>query len=247
MKSIYDNITGKTKNGKKMFAWLVDPDKYTINSLSERLEIARQNPVDFIFVGGSLSMSNNTSEIIKLIKSRLDTPVILFPGNTMQIDENADGILFLTLISGRNPDYLIGRHVETAMILRQSNIEIIPTGYIIVDTGITTSVSYMSNTTPVPYNKAEIAVNTAIAGELLGLKMIFLEGGSGAKMPVDVQMIKAVRENITVPLIVGGGIVNITQAGEILNSGADIIVAGNSIEKNPGLIKSFSGLIADYS
>jgi phosphoglycerol geranylgeranyltransferase len=243
MGSIHKTISENVKAGKKMFAWLIDPDKYTIKSLEERLIIAQKTSLDFVLIGGSLLMQNRINEIIKLVKSYVSIPVILFPGNSMQVNENADGILFLSLISGRNADYLIGKHVEISMMLKKSNLEILPTGYMIINTGIPTSVSYISNTTPIPYDKAEIAVCTAIAGELLGLKLIFIEGGSGAKIPVDIKMVRAVKDNIGIPLIVGGGIVDVLQLKEILNAGADIIVAGNGIEKNPDLIAEFSDAV----
>ena len=243
---IYQSIINKVSSGKKMFAWLVDPDSYTSESLKSRLIIARDATVDLILVGGSLVIKNRLDEIIRQIKSEVEIPVVIFPGNSMQINDKANAILFLSLISGRNPDYIIGRHVETAFMLKKSGLEIIPTGYIIIDTGFPTSVSYMSNTTPIPKNKAEIAISTAIAGELLGQKLIFLEGGSGANTPVYENIIRAVKSNIDIPLIVGGGITKLNHLESVMAAGADIIVVGNGIEKEAGLIKEFSEYIHSF-
>lgn len=240
MNSIYSHITSCSKRGKKLFTWLIDPDKYSFESLTERLKIAKKSKVDLIFVGGSLITQDSMSETIINIKKYLDIPVILFPGNSMQINDYADGILYLSLISGKNPDFLIGRHIESAILLKNSGLEVIPTGYMLIDTGSPTSVSYISNTTPIPYNKSEIAMSIATAGELLGLKMIFLEGGSGATKTVSCQMIKTVKKSIGVPLIVGGGITDVKQAEQILDAGADIIVIGNGIEQKPELLIEFS-------
>jgi phosphoglycerol geranylgeranyltransferase len=246
MNNIYNRIVERSRKKEKSFSWLIDPDKCNSDILQKRLKIAKQAKVDYIFIGGSLLVHNGIGEIIRIVKSETDIPAILFPGNTMQVSENADGILFLSLISGRNPDYLIGRHVEIAPILKSTGIEVIPTGYMLVDTGNPTTVSYISNTTPIPYNKTDIAVSTAIAGELLGLKLIFLEGGSGASIPVSSKMIEGVKANINIPLIVGGGIRTTDQLKQAFSSGADIVVIGNIIEENEKLISGFAEIAQQY-
>ena len=247
MDSLYKYISRCSENGQKLFAWLIDPDKYTTETLTQRLVIAQKANVDLIFVGGSLITRNSISETILLIKKYLKIPVIIFPGNSLQITENADAILYLSMISGRNPDYLIGRHIETAMTLKRSKLEVIPTGYMLINTGAPTSVSYMSHTTPIPYDKNEIAMSIATAGELLGLKLIFLEGGSGAEKPVSCPMIKAVKKSIDIPLVVGGGITGINQLENILEAGADIVVAGNGVELNSNLLMEFSNVFNAYN
>lgn len=246
MSQIYTDILKKTREGRKMFAWLIDPDKYTVNTLEKPLQLAAENGVDLVFIGGSLLLENKLTQTIRQVKEMLKVPVILFPGNSMQINENADGLLYLSLISGRNADFLIGRHVESSFMLKNSNLEVLPTGYILVDTGSPTTVSYISNTTPLPYEKHEIAVSTAIAGEMLGLRLIFLEGGSGALKPVSPEMVNAVKKHISVPLIVGGGIEDANQMKAILDAGADIVVVGNSIEKNADLITGFCNVLKHY-
>ena len=174
---------------------------------------------------------------VKLIKETTIIPVVLFPGNSSHIVNEADGILLLSLISGRNADGLIGQHVVSAPTLKSSGLEIIPTGYMLIDSGKPTSASYISNTTPIPYSKDEIAVCTAMAGEMLGLKYIFMDGGSGAEQPISVSMIKKVKESIDIPLLIGGGIRNGAQAKSALKAGADIIVVGTAIENNKSILK----------
>ena len=234
---VYKEIIEKIEKGEKMFAMLIDPDKQPEeNQLEELLDMAKYAGVNFIFVGGSL-ISRPIDESISLLKQHCNLPVILFPGSLWQVSEKADSLLFLSLISGRNSDFLIGNQVVAAPILRKTNLEIISTGYILVDCGSATSVEYMSNTRPIPYTKKDIAVATAIAGEMLGFKAIYMDGGSGAEKPISPEMISAVRENIKIPLIIGGGIRNSEQAQNALDAGADIIVIGNAIEKKPNLLK----------
>ncbi|MBL6963894.1 MAG: geranylgeranylglyceryl/heptaprenylglyceryl phosphate synthase [Bacteroidetes bacterium] len=232
-------ITESKSKGKKLFAWLIDPDKLNEESLVNQLKLAQKNTPDLIFLGGSLMIKNQINLFIDLIKEYVKSPIILFPGSTNQVTENADGILFLSLISGRNPDYLIGRHVEVAYLLKKSTIQVLPTGYILVDSGLPTTASYISNTFPLPYNKSDIAVSTAMAGELLGLRFIFLDGGSGAAKPISAEMITAVKQNVDIPLIVGGGICNAREMKNVFLAGADVAVVGNCIEKKPELMKDF--------
>ena len=240
MKEIYKHIIQSKKEGNKLFSILIDPDKQNEKTLKSIIKKANNNKVDFFFVGGSLLTNDNLDLCISTIKTNSEIPVILFPGNSMQINNKADGILFLSLISGRNAEMLIGRQVITAPILKQSELEIISTGYMLVDSGKATTASYMSNTTPIPNDKNDVAVCTAMAGEMLGLKLIFMDGGSGAIHPISKEMINCVSENTGVPLIIGGGINSSQKAIENLKAGADIIVVGNAIEKNETLISEIS-------
>lgn len=244
MNTIYSVICDKKKENKKQFAVLVDPDKICASQDGARLgQLAEKAGVDYIFVGGSLLTRDNLTTCIQALKDHCSAPVVLFPGNILQIDSKADGIFFLSLISSRNPEMLIGRHVISAPYLKSSNLEIIPTGYMLIDSGKPTAVSYMSNSTPIPHDKNEIALCTAMAGEMLGLKLIYMDGGSGALNPISDSMIRAVAGNVSVPVIVGGGINTPEMAITKCIAGADVIVAGNSIEKNPNLILSLSEAI----
>lgn len=234
---LYSKIIA-SQNKKKMLVVLIDPDKHNQNSLITTLEIVKQFPPDFILVGGSL-VSKMINKTIEIIKEQTAIPVFLFPGNLLQICDKADGILLLSLISGRNPEYLIGNHVLAAPFLKSTGMEIIPTGYILVETGLKTAVEYISNTTAIPAGKTDIVVSTALAGEMLGLKMIYLEGGSGADTPVNKSLISEIKRNISVPLIIGGGIRTTAQAQEAYSAGADMIVLGNILEEEPALLEEF--------
>ncbi|AKD02872.1 geranylgeranylglyceryl/heptaprenylglyceryl phosphate synthase [Pontibacter korlensis] len=236
-----------SKTGRKHFAVLLDPDNLTEASCLNLIALSETHPVDFFFVGGSLVTSQNQSDIIYLLKKHTNIPVILFPSSSQHIDAKADGILLLSLISGRNPDFLIGQHVISAPALKASQLQVYPTGYMLIDTGRQTTASYMSGTTPIPYDKPAIAACTAMAGELLGLQYIYMDGGSGALKPVSAEMIAAVREAVELPLIVGGGISSTEKAAAALEAGADVIVVGNHIEKNPGFLAEVSSLIASYN
>ncbi len=225
-----------------MFAILVDPDKHDRASIGRIGKLAGNNAVDFILVGGSL-VSVSVDETVELLKDSTQLPVILFPGNVMQISLKADGILLLSLISGRNPEFLIGNHVIAAPVLRKSDMEIIPTGYILIENGRTTSVEYMSNTRPIPGDKVDLAVATAMAGEMLGHKLIYLEAGSGAKENVNAGMISEVRSRISIHLVVGGGINTPEQIRETYSAGADIIVVGSAIEHDPRHLENLLGYL----
>mgnify|MGYP001274878819 FL=1 len=238
--NLYTSILEKKAKGKKLFAILIDPDKQKNSVLSLIVQKANEANVDYFFVGGSLLTNDNLDECIKTIKNNSNIPVILFPGNAMQINKNADGILFLSLISGRNPELLINKQVISAPILKQTSLEVISTGYMLIDSGKPTTASYMSNTLPIPRNKNGIATSTAIAGEYLGMKLIYMDGGSGAEKPIEIDMIKQVSNQINIPLIVGGGICNAQKAIDNCNAGADLIVVGNAIEKNADLILEIS-------
>ncbi|MEA3317761.1 MAG: geranylgeranylglyceryl/heptaprenylglyceryl phosphate synthase, partial [Bacteroidota bacterium] len=202
---IFDDILKQTKKNKKLFALLIDPDKYSDTDLIRVIKNANKSDVDLIFVGGSL-LSTSIDKTIETIKNNTTIPVILFPGSVLQISSKADAILLLSLISGRNPDLLIGNHVIAASQIKKSKLDVIPTGYILVNGGKSTSVEYMSNTKPIPADKTDIAIATAMAGEMLGLKTIYLEAGSGADNSLKTEMIKKVKQNINIPLIVGGGL-----------------------------------------
>ncbi len=234
-KGIYKSFLENKASGIKSLAVLLDPDKWKTAELRQAVELSEKADVDYFFVGSSAMMGDGFHAFVALLK-KSPIPVILFPGNRFQISDKADAILLLSLISGRNPELLIGQHVLAAPELKRSGLEIIPTGYMLIDGGNLTSVNYISQTLPIPANKWDIAVSTAMAGEMLGMKLIYLEAGSGAKKPVGGEMIRAVRENADLPLIVGGGIRDAGTAVDICRAGADIIVIGNGFEEDVSLI-----------
>jgi putative glycerol-1-phosphate prenyltransferase len=235
MNTFYEQLKDRSK---KRIALLVDPDGYDSRGLEELIEKINLYPPDLLLVGGSL-LFNPIEITITALKLGCKLPVFIFPGNLFQLSDRADGILLLSLISGRNPEFLIGNHVLAAPHLSRSGIEVIPTGYMLIGNGKTTSVEYMSNTLPIPGDKTDIAVATAMAGEMLGLKSFYLEAGSGASHSVEPGIIRAIRKNISLPLIVGGGIRSAESAEELFSAGADMLVVGNAVEKDPGLIKTF--------
>jgi phosphoglycerol geranylgeranyltransferase len=239
---IYDKITS---NKQKQFAVLVDPEQCINNTLKNLVALASASAVDYIFVGGSLLLNDHLDQCIRLIKAETQLPVILFPGSEMQINGKADALLLLSLISGRNPEMLIGKHVTAAPYLKASKLEILPTGYMLIESGNSTTALYMSNTTPVPREKADIAVCTAMAGEMLGLKLIYMDAGSGAKYSVPIEMISKVKDQISIPLIVGGGISTPEVAKESCKAGADIIVVGTAIEKDVQLLKEIAAAVKE--
>ena len=241
--NVYEYIQESRKAGKKLFAILIDPDKQKKEELKKIVEKAKLAKTDLLFVGGSLLTNDSLNSCLETLKSNCDIPVVLFPGNAMQVNDNADAILFLSLISGRNAEMLIGKQVITAPILKQSSLEVLPTGYMLIDSGKPTTASYMSNTTPIPHEKNAVAACTALAGEMLGLKCIFMDGGSGALTPISEKMIASVRKSINAPLIIGGGIRSGKKAAANCQAGADIIVVGNAIEKDESLIEEISNAI----
>jgi putative glycerol-1-phosphate prenyltransferase len=241
--TIYYQLTERKKTGRKSFTVLIDPDKADPAKIEQLVSLAQDAQVDYLFVGGSLVISNNLDDCIQQIKSACDIPVILFPGAPSQVSKFADALLYLSLISGRNSELLIGQHVISAPFVKQSGLEIIPTGYMVIDGGAPTTVSYISNASPIPSDKNEIAMCTAMAGEMLGMKLIFMDAGSGAKRPIGETMIEKVAANIEIPLFVGGGITDPEKAYRNCKAGADIIVVGNAIEKNASLIKEMSDAI----
>lgn len=243
LNQIYANWQKAKKANSKEFSVLIDPDKIRLKDVDKIVRLAEEAAVDSFFIGGSLVVNDALDDIIMRIKKQCNIPVILFPGSSRQLSYKADGLLFLSLISGRNPELLIGKHVETAPFLKISPIEIISTGYMLIDGGVPTSVSYMSNTQPIPANKDSIAVCTAIAGEMLGLKLIYMDAGSGAENPISTSMIESVSMATDIPLIVGGGIQTPEKASANVKAGADIIVVGNAIEKDPVLILELAAAV----
>lgn len=240
MFSIVKIIEDASKSKKKLLAVLIDPDKVESSELLKQfigsIEYAK---IDLIFIGGSLLFDDKLEESITTIKLMTKIPVIIFPGSPLQLSKNADAILFLSLISGRNPELLIGNHVIAAPYLKKNKIEILPTGYILIDCGNSTTVSYISNTQPIPFDKPEIAACTALAGEMLGLKFIYLDGGSGAQKPISKKCIETVNEQISIPIIVGGGIRSLEMANNAWDAGATVVVIGTAFENEPELMANF--------
>ncbi|HEX5025022.1 MAG TPA: geranylgeranylglyceryl/heptaprenylglyceryl phosphate synthase [Agriterribacter sp.] len=240
---IYQSIADKKKKGKKAFAVLIDPDKVDEQKIAELAQLTTDAGVDYLLVGGSLVISDNLSDVVLQIKKQCSIPVILFPGTPSQLTRYADALLYLSLISGRNPELLIGQHVISAPFVKQSGLEIISTGYMVIDGGAPTTVSYISNASPIPANKNEIAMCTAMAGEMLGMKLIYMDAGSGAQKAVTEAMITQVASVIEIPLVVGGGITDPEKAYRNCKAGADMIVVGNAIEKDNSLIREISAAV----
>lgn len=241
--AVYQSIVEKRSKGKKAFALLIDPDKVSPGQLEKRVQQAETASVDYIFIGGSLVLTDNMDACILEMKNNSSIPVVLFPGHPSQVSARADALLYLSLISGRNADLLIGQHVISAPAIRQSGIEVIPTGYMVIDGGAPTSVSYISNAGPIPADKDDIAFCTAMAGEMLGMKVIYMDAGSGAKKPISESMIQKVSTHISIPLITGGGIREPEKAYRNCKAGADIVVVGNAIEKAPSLIGEIASAV----
>ncbi len=225
-----DSLLSHKKEKRKAFAVLLDPDKLNLKDIPFLVESAINAGVTYFFVGGSLMVNEEIYKVIPELKKICPIPVILFPGSLSQIVPSADAIFFLSLISGRNPELLIGNHVLAAPLLKRTNLEIIPTGYMLVESGKMTTVNYISNTLPIPSDKTDIAICTAMAGEMLGLKVIYMDGGSGAYRTIPPQMVKGVTDNINIPVIVGGGIRTAEEAVMIWEAGAEVVVIGNALE-----------------
>ena len=240
---IYTGMARARKDGQKRFAVLIDPDQIRLGNIDRVLNLAENSLVDYFFIGGSLVVNDRLDEILEQIKKHTSIPMILFPGNSMQISYRANAILFLSLISGRNAELLIGKHVLAAPFLKLSPLEIMSTGYMLIDGGVPTTVSYISNTRPIPSDKDDIAVCTALAGEMLGMKLIYMDSGSGAQKPISESMIESVSGAISLPLIIGGGIKTPKKALANAKAGADIIVIGNAIEEEPDLIEDMANAI----
>jgi phosphoglycerol geranylgeranyltransferase len=236
--SVLDLINTTQKNQKKILGILIDPDTDVIK-IKSILHNLPNSGVEMILVGGSLIYQGKFEETIALIKNYSKLPVVIFPGSEMQISENADALLFLSLISGRNPDLLIGKHVISAPYLMKMNLEVIPTAYMLIDSGKPTTASYVSQTMPIPTDKPGIALATAQAGELLGLKLIYMDAGSGALTPISAEMIQTVKAHTTLPIIIGGGIKSKEGIQKAWNAGADVVIVGNILEENPETLNKF--------
>ncbi len=234
--NLVQELYRRKEKGIKSFVLLIDPDKFEEEQAQRLYELDAFQQVDFLFVGGSLINGSSMEQTIQLLKNYTQLPIIIFPGSNMHIAHNADAILFLSLISGRNPEFLIGQHIIAAPFLKKSKLEILSTGYMLIESGRATTVSYISHTSPIPYDKPEVAACTAMAGEMLGMKLMYADAGSGAEKAVSTKMIQAIRKSVETPLIIGGGIRSGAIAEAILRAGADVIVVGNSAEENPSLI-----------
>lgn len=230
MKNIYSEIIAS--KDKKLLAILLDPDKLSVEKTVDLVSKINSSRATHIFVGGSSFDGNHLDELITTIKQNTNLPVVLFPGNPSQISNQADGILFLTLLSGRNPDYLIEHQINAVPILKKANLEIISTGYILIESGSETAVQRVTKTQPIDRNNIEYVIQTAQAGELIGNKLIYLEAGSGAQLAVPLDMVRLVRQNTTVPLIVGGGIRSQKEIENAFEAGANMVVIGTAFETN---------------
>lgn len=246
-KKILTEIESRCVKSHKMLAVLIDPDDLDETGLVQCLNRCMENTVDFILVGGSLVTSNNMHEVVNFIKSYTSIPCILFPGNAIQISAEADAILFLSLISGRNADLLIGQHVVAAPVLKRSNLEVIPTGYMLVNSGRPTSALYMSNSQPLPNDKPNLAASTALAGEMLGQRLIYMDAGNGADEPISQKVIRTVKNNLSVPLIVGGGLNTKEKVKKTFDAGADIVVIGNGVQKNLDLMTEAPDIVQMFN
>lgn len=230
--NIYQNILSAKAKNQKLLAVLIDPEKMVLTHVPSFIKKVQESIATHIFVGGSTDQNNGTRKLISVIKEVSSLPVILFPGDLKQITTEADGILFLSLLSGRNPEYLIGQQVRAVPLLKNTNLEIIPTGYILIDGQKVTATQRVSNTKPIPQNALNLILNTALAGQFSGKKLIYLEAGSGAVVPVAQNIIQIVESNLTVPLLVGGGIRSKEQLETAFNAGADMVVIGTAFEEN---------------
>ncbi|MFD2568429.1 geranylgeranylglyceryl/heptaprenylglyceryl phosphate synthase [Pseudotenacibaculum haliotis] len=231
--TVYQEILEAKESGKKLLAVLIDPEKIEIQSIHSFIQQVNQSMATHIFVGGSTDVHNQTEQVVIEIKKYTTLPVLLFPGSAQQVTSKADGILFLSLLSGRNPEYLIEQQIASALTVQKSGLEVIPTGYILIDGGKQTSVERISRTQPLAQNNYELILKTSLAGQFSGKKLIYLEAGSGAINPVGVVAINCVKSEIQIPLIVGGGIKNINQLNNAYNAGADMVVIGTAFEKDP--------------
>lgn len=243
---IYTQLLEKKKINRKSFAVLIDPDHQKIKNLEATISISNKHNVDYFFIGGSLILQDRLEECLRLIRERSSIPVILFPGNGFQISAYADAILFLSLVSGRNAEYLIGKQVEVATKLMTTNLEILSTAYMLIDGCNGNTASYISQTIPIPRNKPEIAVATAMASQYLGFQILFMDAGSGAQNSITPEMVSEVSAKVKIPLIIGGGISTGEKAIELFKAGADLVVVGNAIEKDPSLIAEISNVTRQY-
>ena len=243
--SIFEKLEAVREKRGAVAVALLDPDKKNDNDLLKMIQLVNDSDFDVVFVGGSLISDNEFESRIKAIFENTDLPVIIFPGSSSQLSKHADGVLFLSLISGRNPQYLIGEHVKSAPVIRNLGIEVIPTAYILLDGGVRSSVEVISNTSPIPMNKKDIILAHALAGEYLGNKLIFLEAGSGAKQYAACENISFLSSQLNIPIVVGGGVNTPDAAQKLVSSGAGYIVSGTQIEKIPirGILQTFTNAV----
>ncbi|WP_460220665.1 phosphoglycerol geranylgeranyltransferase [Psychroserpens sp. MEBiC05023] len=232
MKAFHGNILQSISEGKKCLAVLIDPDKMKLEDLDSFMRKLNQSYATHIFVGGSTVDDDATDLLVSKIKNYSELPVVLFPGDVTQITNKADALLFLSLISGDNPEYLIGKHIKAISKLKDSSLEVIPTGYILIENGKQTAVEKVTNTQPIPRDQLQLIADTAIAGELLGMQLIYLEAGSGALHPVPLEIISFVKQELHIPLIVGGGIRTKKQLDNAYIAGADLVVIGTAFEND---------------
>ena len=245
MKNIYKSILLNREANRKMLAVLLDPDKCRGSVLSSTIASLKSNTPDLVFVGGSHTVTSVDS-FIELLEEELKSKIVLFPGNASQFSTKANALLYLSLLSGRNAEFLIGQHIISSVAIKKSDIEVIPTGYLLIDGGKPSSVEYISNTRTIPRDKNEIALSTAVAAELLGMRLVYLEAGSGADVPVPTEMINYVSKGLSLPLVVGGGIKTTNQLTAAFDAGADIVVVGNIFETEPGKIEEFVTSTKNY-
>lgn len=238
--NFYRRLVHAKEHQGGLFVVLIDPDGFKTKHLDELFGLANEACIDAFFIGGSYVFRNKVDETIRLLRQNLKLPTVLFPGSPLQISNEADALLLLSLISGRNAELLIGKHVEAVPLLLDSPLDIIPTGYMLIDGGRPSSVSYISNTTPIPHDKNEIALATALAGQMLGLKLIYADAGSGANVAVSDGMIKRLSQTLSVPLVVGGGIKTPEEVYNKILAGANATVVGNVLEKAPSLVIEMS-------
>ena len=230
--NIYQNILLAKENGQKLLAILIDPEKIEIENIHSFIKLVHQSIATHIFVGGSTDKNNKIEAVVLEIKKYTMLPVILFPGDYTQVTPKADGILFLSLISGRNPEYLIGQQIQSALIVNNSNLEVIPTGYILIDGQKETAIERISKTKPISQNNSELILKTALAGQFSGKKVMYLEAGSGSIIPVDTSIISNLKNELQIPLIVGGGIRNIDQLKKAYEAVADLVVIVTAFKKD---------------
>ena len=235
--TIYENILQAKAKNEKLLAILIDPEKVTVEDAIILAKKIKNSPATHIFVGGSTFSGSHLGKLITVLKQKTNLPTLIFPGHPFQISEEADGILFLSLLSGRNPDYLIEHQINSVRILEQTNLEVIPTAYLLIDGGKETAVQSVSQTKPIAHSDIELAYRTAKAGELLGMKLIYLEAGSGANQNVSLEMIKYITENCKIPVIVGGGIRSMQSIQQVYDSGADLVVIGTAFENDSNFFK----------
>lgn len=243
---VYSTILKKKQAGKKQIAILIDPDKHQVIDFIAMADKIKQEPIDYLFIGGSLLSRDLLNACLVTFKDITNIPLVIFPGSVMQVNSKADAILLLSLVSGRNPDLLIGRHVEAVPYLKQAKIETLSTAYMLIDGGKITTAQYVSSTLPIPADKPEIASLTAQAAEMIGHKLVYLDAGSGALNSVPKAMISQVRKDIDLPLIVGGGIRTPELAKEKCKAGADLIVIGNVLEEKPELLSSLVEAVHNF-